>query len=232
MEFKKLSIVVPVYNEGNTLKSVIEKIRGVDIRLEKEIIIVDDSSTDGSRKVIQELDGSDLKKVFHDVNLGKGAAVRSGFKAVTGDIVIIQDADLEYDPADYPTLLRPILSGKADAVYGSRFLPSETRVLFFWHMVGNKFLTLLSNILTNLTLTDIETCYKVLTKPVLDRLDLKENRFGIEVEITAKIAKLDIRIYEVPISYAGRTYKEGKKITWKDGVCAIWYILKYNLTGN
>ena len=224
----KLSVVIPVYNEINSIKTILESVRAVD--MDKEIICVDDYSTDGTRQLLSELADDTTKIFYHDRNIGKGAALRTGFSKVTGDIVIIQDADLEYDPQQYPKLIQLILEGKADVVYGSRFVTGDyRRVLYFWHMLGNTFLTLLSNMLTNLNLTDMETCYKVFKKEVLERITIEENRFGFEPEITAKIAKLDVRIYEVGISYSGRTYKEGKKIGWKDGLSAIRCILKYNL---
>ena len=224
----KLSIVIPVYNEKDTIQQIYDAVKAVD--LEKEIILVDDCSTDGTREILQNLKDDATRVVLHERNQGKGAALRTGFGKATGDIVIIQDADLEYDPGQYPKLIQPILQGKADVVYGSRFMTGEyRRVLFFWHMVGNKVLTLLSNMFTNLNLTDMETCYKVFRREVLEKIQVEEDRFGFEPEITAKIAKLDVRIYEVGISYSGRTYKEGKKIGWKDGVSALWCILKYNL---
>lgn len=224
----KLSIVIPVYNEINSIKTILENIRAVDI--DKEIICVDDYSSDGTRQLLSELADDTTKIFYHVRNMGKGAALRTGFSKATGDIVIIQDADLEYDPRQYPKLIQPILDGKADVVYGSRFVTGDyRRVLYFWHMLGNTFLTLLSNMLTNLNLTDMETCYKVFKKDVLEQITIEENRFGFEPEITAKISKLDVRIYEVGISYSGRTYKEGKKIGWKDGLSAIRCILKYNL---
>ncbi|TSK05066.1 MAG: glycosyltransferase family 2 protein [Geobacter sp.] len=224
----KLSIVVPVYNEVDTITEILARVRAAPF--DKEIICVDDGSTDGTRELLSALADESTRIYFHDRNRGKGAALRTGFGAAGGDIVIIQDADLEYDPQQYPRLIQPILEGKADVVYGSRFTTGEyRRVLFFWHMVGNTFLTLLSNMLTNLNLTDMETCYKVFRREVLERITVEEDRFGFEPEITAKVAKLDVRIYEVGISYSGRTYKEGKKIDWKDGVSALRCILKYNL---
>jgi glycosyltransferase involved in cell wall biosynthesis len=224
----KLSVVIPVYNERDTIDQIIARVKAVPI--DKEIILVDDCSRDGTREHLASLADPDVRVLTHEVNQGKGAALRTGFKAATGDLVIIQDADLEYDPCEYPKLLAPILDGRADVVYGSRFAGGEShRVLYFWHSVGNRFLTLLSNMMTNLNLTDMETCYKVFRAEVLRRIEIEENRFGFEPEITAKVAKLRVRVYEVGISYAGRTYEEGKKIGWKDGVRAIWCILKYNL---
>ncbi len=227
----KLSIVIPVYNEINTIKEIISRVKAVHIdEVEKEIIIVDDFSTDGTREILKGMINDSEKVFFHEKNAGKGAALRTGFSKSTGDIAIIQDADLEYDPNDYKKLIKPIIDGKADVVYGSRFAGGEChRVLLFWHMVGNKFLTLLSNMLTNLNLTDIETCYKVFRKDIVDKIKIEEDRFGFEPEITAKIAKIGVRIFEVGISYAGRGYDEGKKIGWKDGVSAIKCIIKYNL---
>lgn len=224
----KLSIIIPVYNEQGTIREIYESIKAV--ALDKEIIFVDDGSTDGSREILQSLADYSTRIVLHDRNMGKGAALRSGLQHATGDIVIIQDADLEYDPAQYPKLIRPIIDGKADVVYGSRFVSGEyRRVLFFWHMVGNKLLTLLSNLFTNLNLSDMETCYKVFRRDVLEKITIEEDRFGFEPEITAKIAKLKLRIFEMGISYSGRTYAEGKKIGWKDGISAVRCILKYNL---
>jgi len=221
----KLSVVIPVYNEAATIREILERVRGVG--LETEVIVVDDGSTDGTRDVLRGLTGSDHMVVFHDKNRGKGAALRTGFTKVTGDIVLVQDADLEYDPAEYPRLLKPILDGKADVVYGSRFGGETHRVLLFWHYIGNRFLTMLSNMFTNLNLSDMETCYKVFRADLLKRLRLRSNRFGFEPEFTAKVARLRCRIYEVPVSYHGRGYESGKKITWKDGItaigCIVWY---------
>ncbi|SHK83710.1 MULTISPECIES: glycosyltransferase family 2 protein [Desulfatibacillum] len=228
----KLSVVIPVYNELETLREILDAVLAVELEdIEKEIVAVDDCSTDGTTDLLKKLsDELGIKVQFHEVNQGKGAALRTGFKAATGDIIIIQDADLEYDPNEYPKLLKPIIRGKADVVYGSRFAGGEShRVLYFWHSVGNKFLTLLSNMFTNLNLTDMEVCYKVFTKDVISQLTVCENRFGFEPEITAKVSRMGCRIYEVGISYAGRTYSEGKKIGWRDGFRAIWCILKYNL---
>lgn len=223
----KLSIVIPVFNEVGTVDEIIRRVKAAPF--EKEIIVVDDCSTDGTVQLLRKIDAiqDNVKVYYHDRNRGKGAALRTGFTAVQGDVVIIQDADLEYDPREYPNLLEPILDGRADVVYGSRFLGGPHRVLFFWHYVGNKFLTLLSNTLSNLNLTDMETCYKAFRKEVLKDLSLKSDRFGFEPEFTMKIAKRKLRIYEVPISYSGRTYHEGKKINWKDGVAAIYTILRY-----
>lgn len=224
----KLSVVVPIFNEKDTIEVIYNRIRAVAI--EKEIILVDDCSTDGTKEIVSKLAASDTKLLFHDKNMGKGAALRTGFRNATGEILIIQDADLEYDPDEYPKLIRPILEGKADVVYGSRFAGGEAhRVIFFWHMIGNKFLTLLSNMFTNLNLTDMETCYKVFKREIYTKINIEENRFGFEPEITAKIAKLNVKIYEVGISYSGRAYSEGKKISWKDGFSAIRCILKYNV---
>ena len=224
----KLSIVIPVYNERDTILEILQHVQ--EVSLPKEIIVVDDGSTDGTRDILQGIPPSeDMKIIFHSSNMGKGAALRKGFEAVTGDIVVIQDADLEYDPSEYPVLIQPILENKADVVYGSRFLSGPHRVLFFWHSVGNKLLTTLSNMLTDLNLTDMETCYKVFRANILKRIQMRENRFGFEPEFTAKVAKARYRVYEVPISYRGRDYSEGKKISWKDGVAAIYFILKYRL---
>ena len=231
----KLSVLIPVYNEVETLEEAIRRVRSV--RLPKEIIVVDDGSTDGSRELLERLakEGkpekdplNDLKVFLQPYNQGKGAAIKSGLSHVTGEIVIIQDADLEYDPQDYMRLLDPILTGKADVVYGTRFYGGGPhRVLFFWHYVGNQILTLLSNIITNLNLSDMEVGYKVFRTEVLKNVDLKSKRFGFEPEITVKVAKRQCRVYEVPISYYGRTYAEGKKITWKDGIAAFYFLVRY-----
>jgi len=209
-----------------------DKVLSVPLEMEREVVIVDDCSTDGTREYLQSIKDSDkrINIIFHDKNQGKGVALRTAFKKASGDIIIIQDADLEYDPNDYHKLLKPIIENKADVVYGSRFIGGEShRILFFWHSLGNKFLTFLSNIFTNLNLSDMEVCYKVFRRQILDRIELNENRFGFEPEFTAKISRLNCRIYEVGISYSGRTYKEGKKINWKDGVRAIYVILKYGI---
>jgi glycosyltransferase involved in cell wall biosynthesis len=229
----KVSVVIPCFNEIDTIEAVLNKILNVHLEMDREIIIVDDFSTDGTRNYLKSLEGKEenVKIIYHSRNQGKGAALRSGFMHVSGDIIIIQDADLEYDPEEYPKLLKPILKYKADIVYGSRFIGGEShRVLFFWHSLGNKFLTFLSNLFTNLNLTDMEVCYKVFKREILDKIELKEDKFGFEPEFTAKISKLDCRIYEVGISYYGRTYAEGKKINWKDGIRAIYVIIKYGIS--
>jgi glycosyltransferase involved in cell wall biosynthesis len=225
----KVSIIIPVFNESKTLRQVVEKV--IAVNMIKEIIIVDDASTDGTRELIEkELEKKVDTVVYHPFNQGKGAALRTGFKQATGDVVIIQDADLEYDPNQYSLLLQPILDGKADVVYGSRFTGwGPHRVLFFWHYVGNKFITILSNMVTNLNLTDVETGYKIFKRDILRKINLEEERFGFEIEITIKLARLKCRIYEVGVSYWGRDYSEGKKITWKDGIKAIFCIVKYGI---
>lgn len=246
----KLSIVIPVYNERNFIEELFKRVCKVRLHgVYKEVIIVDDGSTDGTRELLQEmtsaftrtvaeehtspdkieLSGVELRVFFQSRNQGKGGALKRGFQEATGDVVIVQDADLEYDPEDYSKLLEPIQRGVADVVYGSRFLGGPHRVFYFWHYLGNKLLTLLSNMFTNLNLTDMETCYKVFRREVLQTISLKQTRFGFEPEVTAKIAKQNWRVYEVPIAYYGRTYAEGKKIGWKDGVQAIWCIFRYNL---
>lgn len=222
----KLSIVIPVYNERETLDEIIRRVRATPY--DKEIILVDDFSTDGSREILDTYaDDTDIRIFRHERNMGKGAALRTGFSHVTGDIIIIQDADLEYDPAEYGNLLRPIIDGKADVVYGSRFMGGPRRVLYFWHSVANQILTLFSNMMTNLNLTDMETCYKVFRSDVLSRITINSDRFGVEPELTAKIAKMDVRVYDIPVTYSGRKYDEGKKIGWKDAVMAFFYIIRY-----
>ena len=220
-----LSVVIPVYNECDTIAEVVQRVQATPHR--KEIVLVDDASSDGSREVLKNLASENVRVFFHEENRGKGAALRTGFAQVRGEIVIIQDADLEYNPADYPALLEPILDGRADAVYGSRFLGGPHRVLLFWHRVGNSLLTLLSNIFTNLDLTDMETGYKVIRTEFIRKIKIKSNRFGVEPELTAKLARLGARIYETPISYSGRDYIDGKKITWRDGLAAFWHIVRF-----
>ncbi|MGQ9673005.1 MAG: glycosyltransferase family 2 protein [Candidatus Aminicenantales bacterium] len=223
----KLSVIIPVYNEAKTIEEILRRVQAVELGLEKEIIVVDDGSTDGTRAILEGSTSPSIRVIFHTKNQGKGAALQTGFAAATGDIFLVQDADLEYDPREYPKLLEPILDGRADVVYGSRFLGGPHRVLLFWHYLGNRILTTFSNMVSNLNLTDMETCYKVFRKDVLQRLKLKSKRFGFEPEITVKLAKLKCRVYEVPISYSGRDYAEGKKITWKDGLAAIFHILRF-----
>lgn len=229
----RLSIIIPVFNEEKTIIQIINAIKAVELlNIEKEVIVVDDCSNDGTKEVLANFVDQTVKIIFKDKNEGKGSAVRLGLQAANGDYVLIQDADLEYNPQEYPKLLKPLLSNDADVVYGSRFVGSEAkRVLFFWHYVGNKLLTMFSNMLTNLNLTDMETCYKVFTKEVNDYLKnkLTAKRFGIEPEITAYVSKNHWRIYEVGIAYRGRTYQEGKKVNWKDGLAAVWHIIKFNL---
>jgi len=227
---KKLSIVVPVYNEINTLEKILSRIKAVEIDLEKEIILVDDYSTDGTRELLQKIkeeNKENVKVFFHDQNMGKGAALRTGFQHVSGDITLVQDADLEYDPSDYPKLIAPILEGKTDAVYGSRFLERPRGIISSIHFFGNQMLTKLSNLFTNLDITDMETCYKVIKTDIIKDIEIQNNRFGVEPEITAKLAKRKCRICEVPITYDRRNYSEGKKINWKDGISAIYQIIKF-----
>jgi glycosyltransferase involved in cell wall biosynthesis len=228
----KLTVVIPCFNEVGTIQQVVDAVRQSPVK-SCEIIIVDDGSTDGTRELLKQDIAPQVDQIiYHPANRGKGAALKSGFAAATGDIVIVQDADLEYDPQEFPRMIDPIISGKADVVFGSRFQGGAPhRVVYYWHMVGNKFLTTLSNMLTNINLTDMETCYKAFRREIIQSIRIQENRFGFEPEITAKVAKLNCRIYEVGISYYGRTYKEGKKIGWKDGFRAIYCILKYNLLG-
>jgi len=229
-DLKSISIVIPVFNEVSTISAVIERVRVAPaLGLQKQIIVVDDGSTDGTREILSRVADSEVCCFFHEQNQGKGAAVRTGFAHASGDIVLVQDADSEYDPDEYPRLLAPLVKGKADVVLTSRFLGGEEhRVLYFWHAVANRLLTLLSNMMTDLNLTDMESGYKVFKRTVLERLTLQESRFGFEPEIVAKLARLNCRIYEVGISYEGRTYEEGKKIGWKDGIRAVWCIVKYS----
>ncbi|MFO0586346.1 MAG: glycosyltransferase family 2 protein [Polyangiaceae bacterium] len=228
-----LSVVIPVYNEINFFERVLVRVENAKLPdgVDRQIVCVDDCSTDGTRELLQRLaaERPHLRVLFHEVNQGKGAAIRTGLTSATGDILLIQDADLEYDPAEYPRLLTPILDGRADVVFGSRFIGETHRVLYYWHSLGNQFLTMLSNMFSDLNLTDMECCYKVFRREVIEQIALKENRFGIEPELTAKVARLGVRIYEVPVSYSGRTYAEGKKINWKDGFSALRCIVQYNL---
>jgi glycosyltransferase involved in cell wall biosynthesis len=224
-----LSVVMPVYNEARTITAAIERVVKAPIALAKELIVVDDASTDGTRELLQAMPPGAIRLVLHDVNRGKGAAIRTGVAHATGDIVLIQDADLEYDPRDYPQLLEPILDDHADVVFGTRFHGGPHRVLYFWHYAANRLLTLLANLLTGLNVTDMEVGYKVFRRDVLRRLSLTSDRFGFEPEVTVKVAKLGCRVYEVPIRYYGRTYDEGKKITWRDGVAALFHLLRYRL---
>jgi len=224
----KLSVIIPCYNEGHTIRKIIDAVKQAPVKA-LEIVIVDDGSTDGTTQILKEYE-TDAKVIYHSYNQGKGAALRTGFTHATGDLVVVQDADLEYDPKEYPRLMEPIINGKADVVYGSRFTGSSAhRVVYFWHMLGNNFLTLLSNMFTNINLTDMETCYKMFRREIIQSITIEEDRFGFEPEITAKIARKKCVIYEVGISYYGRTYEEGKKIGWKDGLRAIYAILKYNI---
>lgn len=227
----KISIVIPCYNEIKTIETLLSRVLAVDLgENEREVVVVDDFSTDGTRDYLQTIEGDTIRVTFHEKNRGKGAALRTGFAQAQGDIIIIQDADLEYDPEEYPKLLKPILEGNADVVFGSRFAGGEShRVLYFWHSIGNKFLTLLSNMFTNLNLTDMEVCYKVFKREILQTITLEEDRFGFEPEFTAKVARRDYIVYETGISYHGRTYQDGKKINWRDGFRAIYVILKYGV---
>ena len=234
-DLKVLSVIIPAYNERNTIEHVVETVLAADtLGLEREIVVVDDCSKDGTRDILQTFPqrfGGKVKVFFHEVNQGKGAAIRTGLQNISGDLVLVQDADLEYDPKDFPHLLEPLLSGRADVVFGNRFHGGAHRVLYFWHYNANKFLTTFCNLLTNLNLNDMEVGYKVFKSDILKQVKLTSNRFGFEPEITIKTAKLRCRIYEVPISYHGRTYEEGKKITWKDGVAALYFMLKYRFLG-
>jgi glycosyltransferase involved in cell wall biosynthesis len=224
----RLSVVIPVYNEKDTILAVIDQVRSTGHAA--EIIVVDDGSSDGTGDVLDTVKHPEVRVFKHEKNAGKGAALKTGFAQVTGDIVIIQDADLEYDPREYPILTAPIIQGRADVVYGTRFAGGTHRVLYFWHYIGNRLLTLFSNMLTNLNLTDMETCYKVFKADILKKIDVKSKRFGVEPELTAKVARMRCRIFEVPISYYGRDYSEGKKIGWRDGIAALWHIVKFHFS--
>ncbi len=241
----KLSIIVPVYNEVDTIAEILRRVRAVDLKvsvgygsevgsvveIEREIVVVDDGSTDGTRELLRQLhEPAETEILWHDENQGKGAAVRTGLQHATGDIMLIQDADLEYDPRDYPSLLQPILENRSQVVYGSRFRGGPTRAMFFWHMVGNRLLTLVTNVLYDSILSDMETCYKVFTREVAEQLDLRASGWGFDPEITAQVLKLGYRIYEVPITYTGREFEEGKKIGWRDGLTVLWTLLKYRFT--
>jgi glycosyltransferase involved in cell wall biosynthesis len=225
-DYRKLSVIVPVFDERNTVVEIVRRMRQVDLPVDLEIVIVDDGSTDGTRDVLRQLADSTVRVINHDANRGKGAAIRTGLAHVTGDLVLVQDADLEYDPEDWPKLLNPMLRGKARVVYGSRFT-GERRNMLFLHWVGNRFLSLVTNVLYNTTLSDMETCYKLFDRTLIDGLTLRAERFEFEPEVTAKILRRGIRIYEVPISYTGREFEEGKKITWRDGFIALWTLVKY-----
>jgi glycosyltransferase involved in cell wall biosynthesis len=241
----RLSIIMPVYNEAGTIAQILQRVRSVKLRvpvgygaddgafmeLEREVVIVDDGSTDDTREFLRALEGEpDLLVIFHERNRGKGGAVRTGLQHASGDVMLVQDADLEYDPRDYPALLQPIVEGRSQVVYGSRFRGGPTKAMFFWHMVGNRFLTLVTNILYDTILTDMETCYKVFTREVAQRLDLKASGWGFDPEITAQILKRGYRIYEVPISYTGREFEEGKKLSWRDGFTVLWTLIRYRFT--
>ncbi|MBL7063244.1 MAG: glycosyltransferase family 2 protein [Anaerolineae bacterium] len=241
----KLSVVMPVYNEIETIAEILRRVRavqltvpvgygpenGIAVQFKREIVIVDDGSTDGTREILHTLEGEpDVVVVFHEHNQGKGAAVRTGLRHASGDVMLVQDADLEYDPRDYPALLQPIVEGRSQVVYGSRFRGGPTRAMFFWHMAGNRFLTLVTNVLYNTILSDMETCYKVFTREVAEQLDLKAPGWGFDPEITAQILKRGYRIYEVPISYTGREFEEGKKISWRDGITVLWTLIRYRFT--
>jgi len=224
--YRKLSVIVPVYDERNTVVEIVRRMRAVQLPVELEIVVVDDGSTDGTRAVLRQLADSTVRVIMHEHNRGKGAAIRSGLEQITGDLVLVQDADLEYDPEDWPKLLRPIMDGKAQVVYGSRFT-GERRNMLFLHWVGNRFLSLTTNVLYNTTLSDMETCYKLFDRKLIDSIKLRAMRFEFEPEVTAKVLRRGVRIYEVPISYTGREFDEGKKITWRDGFIALWTLVKY-----